>query len=222
MSFYNNSLAKATIHLIKMKFGINEIEHYKNVNGELVHFPERSPESYDQNELFEKAFSKNIVLNKSVKGFIEREIADSKEQKKVIIKTHKGYHDLLVEWIQFLELKQNTLLQIGLNDQKNQLVQYDINFWNKECFDFFNYLAENYNATVQKQKFINIWFYLEYSTPNNFVFNYPKEKYRNYVSEKFNFDFAKAKMNKPNNFDNQLVIMSDHYTEYCNKLKAHK
>lgn len=113
-------------------------------------------------------------------------------------------------------------LEVGKVDNINTPAEYNIDFWNKECFELFKHLAENYNATAKKQKFINIWLYLKYNTKDNLVFTYGKEKYKTYVTTEFKFDFSKAKINKPNNFDNQLTILHNHYTNYCNKLKALK
>ncbi len=104
----------------------------------------------------------------------------------------------------------------------NETSEYDVNIWNKESFDLFNYLAENYNATAQKQKFINIWLYLEHNTKDHYVFNFGKDKYKEFITKKFSFDFSKAKINKPNNYENQLTILNNHYTTYCNKLKGDK
>jgi hypothetical protein len=159
-------------------------------------------------------------IEKNIKNLIEQDIHS------------KG--DYTIKWkvkelnIILIQLKE--INNLGSKSENNKITdmpfnnggtatEYDINFWNKDCFDLFNYLVDNYNATAKKQKFVNIWFYLEYNTKNNYVFNYGKEKYKKYVSDRFDFDFNTAKLNKPNNFDNQLTILNNLYTSYCNKLK---
>lgn len=98
--------------------------------------------------------------------------------------------------------------------------EYDENFWCMKCFGLFNYLSDNYNATAKIQKFINIWFYLEYETPPDYVFNFAKDNYKPYIFERFSIEIKK--MNKPTNYDNQLIILNNHYSNYCNKLKEVK
>ena len=129
----------------------------------------------------------------------------------------------------------NLLIEIGTTDPKSKEVEFikdlpneteinkiefDVNFWDKDCFGLFNFLSDNYNATAQKQKFINIWFYLKYHTRSSYVFNYPKDKYKPYILSRFNIDIKK--LNKPNNFDNQLIILNNHFTNYCNMLNEMK
>ena len=119
----------------------------------------------------------------------------------------------------FHNTQKNEPIVNNKGNKGNSQPEYDINNWNKICFDLFNYLAENYNSTAIKQKFINIWFYLEYHTKDNYMFNFKKDLYKIYISDRFKFDFSKTKLNKPNNFDNQLQILDNLYTNYCNKLK---
>lgn len=103
-----------------------------------------------------------------------------------------------------------------------ELEKFDSNNWNDKCFDLFNYLCDNYKKKAKTQKFTNIWFYLEYDTTNDYVFNFTKDDYKLFITDNLKFDFSKAKMNKPNNYEAQLIILNNHYTVYCNKLKALK
>jgi hypothetical protein len=134
-----------------------------------------------------------------------------------------------IAWVKYLEYINNKLSNLkGIILKKSKKTKasqkisldYNINHWNKECFDLFNYLNDNYNATAKKQKFINIWFYLEYNTSDTYIFNYPKEEYKQYITANCGIDFTKSKMNKPANFESQLLILNTHFSNHCNKLKA--
>ncbi len=132
-----------------------------------------------------------------------------KDYRKLCISNGEIFFDVLID-----RQVKNRIKSEGKRSKNND---FDIDIWNKECFDLFNYFADNYNSTAKKQKFINIWFYLEYETPDSYVFNFKKDFYKKYITKRFGFDFSKAKINKPNNYPNQLINLENHYKNYCNK-----
>lgn len=108
------------------------------------------------------------------------------------------------------------------NIESEEPEKFDSNNWNEKCFNLFNYLCDKYKMKAKTQKYTNIWFYLEYNTEDDYVFNFPKEDYKLFITDNIKFDFSRAKMNKPNNYETQLTILNNHYIAYCNKLKALK
>lgn len=92
-------IKKATIHLLQMIFGIRP-EHIKDNK----RIPENRPSLDNIVEVFEKIYNEKIKTEKSIGGFIEREIIASEERKE-IVKLSPYYHDLLFEWINFLRDK---------------------------------------------------------------------------------------------------------------------
>lgn len=124
--------------------------------------------------------------------------------------------NVVPEIIKYLENKktsQSETKQKNIGTEK----EFSPNHWNEVTFNLFNYFVENYNATFKKQKFINIWFYLEYHTLDHFVFDFTKDEYAKYVLKEFSVQLKK--LNKPENFEKQLGILNGHYTKYSNKLK---
>lgn len=101
-------LDKAIIHGLKFKFGMDEFyhEHYKVVKGKHKHFPETRPEYKKFKDLFEKTFAIQQSKNDSIKGFIDREKKESEENKEIIGTRNPFYYDLLVEWVEFLKIKE--------------------------------------------------------------------------------------------------------------------
>ncbi|MES2762755.1 MAG: hypothetical protein V4677_11130, partial [Bacteroidota bacterium] len=102
-------LDKAIIHELKHKFGIQEFqpEHYKIIKKKHVYFPETRPDYAKFPELFEKVFDLERAKNKSLKGFIDREIKRFGNYRDIIGTKSTYFYDLIVEWIEFLNEKRN-------------------------------------------------------------------------------------------------------------------
>lgn len=97
-------------------------------------------------------------------------------------------------------------------------IKFDINHWNKETYNLFNYLVNNYKYTPLKTKFINIWFYLQYIEDSRYHFYLKKEDYQAKIKEWFDVEIKK--MNKPTIHEKQRVKISDLHTQLKVKLKS--
>lgn len=118
-------LPKAVIKEIRDQFGFHGIDHYKKIDGKLEFVPENKHELDNLKEVFEKTYLKKIAENKSVKGFIEREIAWTKDRKETITRLEPYYYDLLVEWVSFLEFKKSTLKPSQATKEVNENETYE-------------------------------------------------------------------------------------------------
>jgi hypothetical protein len=105
-----------------------------------------------------------------------------------------------------------------VDDSAKTSIKFDINHWNKETYNLFNYLVLNYKYTPLKTKFINIWFYLQYIEDSRYHFYLKKEDYQAKIKEWFDVEIKK--MNKPTSHQKQRVKISHLHTQLKEKLKS--
>ena len=80
-----------------------------------------------------------------------------------------------------------------------------LNYFNKNCYDLFLYLVDNYDKK-DKVKFINIFYYLNYYANKNFYhFKFTQERYSNFIKRNYSIE---PKSFKKEMFDNS----SEKYT----------
>lgn len=83
------------------------------------------------------------------------------------------------------------------------------NHFNKECYNLFLYLVDNYNKR-DKIKFINIFYYLTYYVDKHlYFFKFTQEKYTEFILDKFSVE---PKSFKKDVFDNspEMHALSSH------------
>ncbi len=150
---------EATIHLLKLKFKIDS-EFYVTNGDKLKYVPENKHSLDYIGKVFNKVYNKKIKTEKSIGGFIEREIATSEEHKEMIGKQNAYYYDLLFEWIKFLNHKRATLQQTNISFLEKEKVriierlkQEDVQAESDRIKYFNAYIDSKYNYSPTIQDF---------------------------------------------------------------------
>lgn len=104
------------------------------------------------------------------------------------------------------------------SDKINLHPVFDPNLWNRDCFELFKYLFDNYYKGTKRQ-LTNIWFYLKEQNTGKYVLKATKKKYTVFISDGYkktikNFDKAQQKWE-----DKDRPSIHDHRINFEDGLK---
>lgn len=147
-----------------------------------------------------------VLLKKNLQQQNNQQLIDAKKNR-VFLETSNPYYFLKVinqeneRLLDFnISQKHNYLKEVialgidtpiltseNLNSRKNQV---DLNHWNQECFDLFEYLYDNY-YTGTKRELTNLWYYFKIQ-PNDekYYFKMTKTDYKSFIKEKYREDLT--------------------------------
>jgi hypothetical protein len=90
---------------------------------------------------------------------------------------------------------------------------FDPNHFNKECYNLFIYLVENYNKRG-KIKFVNIFYYLKDEVKKDkYSFNFIQNDYTNFINNKYNIEIKKYQKAEFD-FDEQKRVLNAHEEQF--------
>lgn len=95
--------------------------------------------------------------------------------------------------------------------------EYNPNLWNKEAYELFKYLYDNYytEGRQTKVKLTNIWFYIREDDPSKYSLFATKDEYKDFIKKNYNgielksFDKSEYKYN-----ETDYPTMNDHRQNY--------
>lgn len=87
---------------------------------------------------------------------------------------------------------------------------HDPNLWNKQCYDLFKYLLDNYYDGKTQRKLINIWFFLKNHTSDEYALLATKEKYINFINTACNIPLNVTTKARDKFKEVELPSMLDH------------
>jgi len=102
----------------------------------------------------------------------------------------------LINELETKAVKQETE-NIKTDEVENKHPKHNPNLWNKDCFDLFKYLFDEYYKGTKRQ-ITNIWFYLKEYQNRRYILNATKDLYIDFIKENYqivitNFDKAQQK-----------------------------
>ncbi len=168
----------------------------------------------------------NIIFSKTKNGFELTEIDFINDQIKYINKL--DFESLTFAekkqfetYKSFLSNKQNPPQQVEnfkTDEVKNIHPKFNPNYWNKECFELFKYIYDEYYKGTKRQ-LTNIWFYLKEYQSTNYILKATKEQYETFILENYqikitNFDKAQTKWE-----DKEYGTINDHRINFEDSLK---
>jgi hypothetical protein len=104
------------------------------------------------------------------------------------------------------------------DEVKNIHPKFNPNYWNKECFELFKYIYDEYYKGTKRQ-LTNIWFYLKEYQSNKYNLKATKEQYEIFILENYqikitNFDKAPTKWE-----DKEYGTINEHRINFEDTLK---
>lgn len=120
--------------------------------------------------------------------------------------------------------KYNQLLENTSAEEKTDteqlgsyVVEHNKNHWNKNCYNLFLYLVDNYEKKG-KVKYTNIHFYLKnHADKNKFVYNQTIETYTHFINVEYGIELKTFRKAEFEFLDHQVPIMNELVGEYCSK-----
>lgn len=189
----------------------------------------------EQNKLLGKIYNDSDAFFEFINNEINKMENRIEAQKEFVLKMkhHKSKskeNDIKVckAYIQFLERKKDKIKEpqqienYKPDEGKSTHPKHDPNYWNKDCFDLFKYLFDEYYKGTIRQ-ITNIWFYLnEFDRSNNkrkYVLKATKNDYKIFINENYNitiknFDKARQKYE-----DKEVNTLNEHRINYEDSLK---
>lgn len=184
-------LKKATIHLLQIKFGI--IPEYISVENKPI--PEGQHPLDNIVEVFDEYYKKSIKNEKSIGGFIEREIIASEKHQEIVI-SNPYYYDLLFEWIKFLKSQKESPQRVELKIEELNPLKFEELFFNPEhaevCLDILKELQppviDATNNYIGKAKGVfPLWIkVLKNHTPKPIMKHFKDTVYKDLLNSKVN------------------------------------
>jgi hypothetical protein len=132
------------------------------------------------------------------------------------IEYEKNHKYLFEKISNTIEPQQNETIK---NDEiENKHPKFSPNNWNKDCFELFKYLFDEYYKGTKRQ-ITNIWFYLKECGNNKYTLKATKEQYQSFIFENYqiqikNFDKAQTKWE-----DKECGTINDHRINFEANLK---
>ncbi|WP_229316266.1 hypothetical protein [Flavobacterium ammoniigenes] len=146
-----------------------------------------------------------------------------------ILETSEPYYPIHIESLKMIidhfekQISKDTLnrsntetytdIEPSFNVDTSEKSERNPNHFNRECYNLFLYLVENYNKR-DKIKFINIFYYLTYYVDEKiYFFKFTQEKYKEFILNKFSVE---PKSFKKNVFDNssEMYTLSSHEQDF--------
>lgn len=108
------------------------------------------------------------------------------------------------------EYLKKRILEIDKSEHKQN--DFDVNYFNKNCYELFLYLVENYNKKG-KVKFINIFYFLKKEVDKKvYTFNFIQKYYTVFVKEKYEIEIKKYETVE--NFESERSVLNSHKLRY--------
>lgn len=128
-------------------------------------------------------FSKNQKQSGEFNSFVDSIHTDTKTQ--------------ILPQVQYKTIEIPTIL----NEIEELHPPHDPNLWNKQCYELFKYLYDNYYGNKTKRKLTNIWFFLKEKQSKTCTFLATKDMYVDFL--KLNYDISIT------NFDKAIFKFED-------------
>lgn len=175
-----------------------------------------------------------------IKGVLKKHGINSKEAREIMLdmqgmnspETNTHIVEPIIKYLERIDFTPNQSEPL-INDVKlkndhpiSKLItdnhpEHDPNLWNKDCYELFKYLFENYYQPKSKpRQLTNIWFYLKEHYPSKYILLATKDDYKSFIHANYpevkitNFDKAVYKYptkDKPS--------MDEHRQHYEDSLK---
>lgn len=105
------------------------------------------------------------------------------------------------------------------DDGSNQLhPNFNPNLWNRDCFELFKYLFDNYYSKTKRQ-LINIWFYLNENGIDKYNLKASKDAYKVFILEHYKVRITNDEKAKFKYEDKEFSTLQDHRISFENSLK---
>lgn len=132
--------------------------------------------------------------------------------------TQIEFIDLINGFIQAINKPPQQVDSVKPDEVKNIHPKFNPNYWNKECFELFKYIYDEYYKGTKRQ-LTNIWFYLKECQNTNYILKATKEQYETFILENYqikitNFDKAQTKWE-----DKEYGTINDHRINFEDSLK---
>ena len=184
-----------------------------------------------QAELLGSIYNDSDAFDEFIKDETNKTQTRIEAQKEYLLK-HKHHkfeskeNDIKVceAYIQYLKRKKDEVKQpqqietIKTDRVKNEHPKFNPNYWNKECFELFKYLFDEYYKGT-KREITNIWFYLKEYQNRSYILNATKDLYIDFINENYqikitNFDKAQQKWE-----DKEYKKIDEHRQNFEDELK---
>ena len=127
------------------------------------------------------------------------------------------------------ELEKESLFRLKSNSpQQNETIlsckssqlhpNFNPNLWNRDCFELFKYLFDNYYSKTKRQ-LINIWFYLNENGIDKYNLKASKNAYKDFIFEHYKVKITNDEKAKFKYEDKEFSTLQDHRVSFENSLK---
>ncbi len=99
---------------------------------------------------------------------------------------------------------------------------FNPNFWNKDAFELFTYLFDNYydgeGSRRTQTQLINIWFFLKEYDPTKYLFNFTKKEFKKFLKVHYKINLFNE--DRPSNYEGMArKIIDGHRLNYEEVMK---
>ena len=166
---------------------------------------------------FEESISKYPIntqkneINKWIRSALK--VGNSKETKMfdVEIDYLKDISDHLIE-------PETPQEYVNINNKVNAHPKFNPNLWNRECYELFKYLYDNYYKDTKRQ-LTNIWFYLKENDAKKYTFNATKDIYKDFIFKNYSIEITNQDKAVAKYEDKEYKKMHDHRIIFEDTLK---
>jgi hypothetical protein len=156
---------------------------------------------YIPDRKFKRLLSECLKLKKSQNSIVDELIGLGKEPNFELKFFYEEIDDKLIKEIRIKNpnLKQLEEVKSILEGDGNQEEyeeelhpKHDPNLWDKDCFELFKYLFDNYYDVNKrtKRKLIYIWFFLKEYDPKKYTLVATKNIYKDFIKETYNIEIT--------------------------------
>jgi len=115
----------------------------------------------------------------------------------------------------FLSFLKHPLTESNKNpEESTEHPQHNPNLWNKECFELFKYLYDNYYNSQVKRQLTNIWFYLKEYDPLNYTLKATKDQYKDFILDNYGVELKNTVKAQVKYETKEFPTMNDHRIQF--------
>ena len=214
--------------------------HFTNDRGEVFRVTERkdyvltnqkrpATTEEDFQEVYKREFERrSLDITPEIEDLFRTELI---EQVQDLIRLHKekvkpGQRD--IETIgranRFLAfLKHSKEVQDKADHSEEKHPQHDPNLWNRECYELFKHLYDEYCDGAlrgKKTRIMNVWFYLSEYDPDNYHLKATKDQYIDFIKE--NYEIKPVNKDKSSGYEGKEFRTINEHRENFEELFLRK